>query len=65
MDASESSTALKSGKEELAEVVEIGLLLPQTWAQALMELSLRRNQSVAQVLRSMIGHELRDCLMSP
>ena len=65
MNASESSTALESGKTAETEVVEIGLLVPQSWARALVELASRRNQSVAQILRTLIDHELRDCLSTP
>jgi hypothetical protein len=39
-------------------VVEVGLLLPAPWAQALIHLSERRQQSVAQILRSAIGRAL-------
>jgi hypothetical protein len=42
------------------EVVEISLLLPSQWANDLMELSRERQQSVAQILRSMIGHALHE-----
>jgi hypothetical protein len=41
-------------------VVEINLLLPAQWAQQLMELSRRRQQSVGQIVRSMIGQALRE-----
>jgi hypothetical protein len=39
-------------------VVEIGLLLPADWAAALVDLSRRRQQSVAQILRSLINTAL-------
>jgi hypothetical protein len=42
------------------DVVEISLLLPSQWANDLMELSRERRQSVAQILRSMIGHALHE-----
>ncbi len=41
-------------------VVEINLLLPSQWADDLIQLSRERNQTVAQVLRSMIGHALHE-----
>ncbi len=47
-----------------SDVVEIGLLLPTNWANALIELSKQRHQSVAQVLRSIIGSALHDCASS-
>jgi hypothetical protein len=43
-----------------AEVVEVQLLLPAQWAQELMQLSRARGESVAQILRSMIGRGLQD-----
>jgi hypothetical protein len=42
------------------EVVEIGLLLPTNWANTLIELSRQRHQSVAQILRAIIGSALHD-----
>jgi hypothetical protein len=45
-----------------ADVVEIGLLLPTAWADALMEMSKRRRQSVGTILRSMIDRALFDDL---
>ena len=44
------------------EVVEIGLLMPASWADALLEMSKRRRQSVGQILRGMIDRELLDDL---
>ena len=41
------------------DVVEINLLLPSGWANELIELSRERRQSVAQILRSMIGQALQ------
>jgi len=41
-----------------SEVVEIGLLLPTDWAVALVKLSEKRQQSVAQILRSLIERAL-------
>ena len=43
------------------DVVEIGLLLPTNWANTLIEISKQRRQSVAQVLRAIIGNALHDC----
>jgi hypothetical protein len=40
------------------EVVEIGLLLPASWANTLLEMSKRRRQSVAQLLRGIIDRAL-------
>ncbi|MHB1560538.1 MAG: hypothetical protein ACYC61_24055 [Isosphaeraceae bacterium] len=40
------------------EVVEINLLLPSHWADELFALSSQRQQSVGQLLRSMIGQAL-------
>jgi len=65
MNPSECVTALKSSTAAPADVVEIGLLIPQAWARALVELSSRRNQSVGQILRSLVDHELRDSMLSP
>jgi hypothetical protein len=42
------------------EIVEISLLLPAAWTNALIEISRKRDQSVAQILRSLIGRALRD-----
>lgn len=42
------------------EVVEINLLLPSQWADELFALSSQRQQSVGQLLRSMIGQALDD-----
>ena len=40
------------------EVVEIGLLLPTDWAVALVKLSEKRQETVAQILRSLIERAL-------
>jgi hypothetical protein len=53
-------TATKPGIPCGGEVVEIGLLLPASRADALVELSRRRQQSVAQILRSLIDRALDD-----
>jgi len=50
------------GTARSADVVEIGLLLPTSWADALMDMSRRRNQSVGQILRGMIDRALVDDL---
>jgi len=42
------------------DVVEIGLLLTANRADALVELSRRRQQSVSQLLRGLIDHALID-----
>jgi hypothetical protein len=42
------------------EVVEISLLLPRDWATTLIELSKKRQQSVGQILRTIIRHALID-----
>jgi hypothetical protein len=55
-----SLTATKPGIPPHGEVVEIGLLLPASRADALVELSRRRQQSVAQILRNLIDRALDD-----
>jgi len=40
------------------EVVEISLLLPTDWAVALVKLSEKRQQTVAEILRSLIERAL-------
>ncbi len=52
--------ATLSGRGAPEDVVEIGLLLPASWATALMELSTKRQESVGQLLRSVIGQALVD-----
>ena len=42
------------------DVVEISLLLPRDWANTLIELSKKRQQSVGLILRSIIRHALID-----
>jgi hypothetical protein len=46
------------------DVVEIGLLMPMNWANTLIELSKERHQSVAQILRAIIGSALQDVASS-
>jgi hypothetical protein len=55
-----SAKNLSSGMAD--DVVEIGLLLPASWADALLEMSKRRRQSVGQLLRGMIDRGLVDDL---
>jgi len=40
------------------DVVEVGLLLPTDWAVALVKLSEKRQQTVAQILRSLVERAL-------
>ena len=54
----DAATATLSSTGSLSDVVEIGLLLPADWAAELIELSKKRQQSVAQILRSFIGRGL-------
>jgi hypothetical protein len=60
MAAFSGSTASQLGGVSHEDVVEIGLLLPANWAEALVELSRRRRQSVGQILRGWIGRALKD-----
>jgi hypothetical protein len=53
-------TASNVGGGGQEDVVEICLLLPSRWANDLIELSRERHQSVAQILRSIIGQALRE-----
>ena len=62
MSPCEGTTANKLGVMGGGDVVEIGLLLPSSWANALVELSKRRHQSVGTLLRSMIDRALVDDL---
>ena len=47
-----------SGSIAGENVVEIGLLVPADWVVALVELSKKHHESVAQLLRPWIGREL-------
>ncbi len=47
-----------TGNHVPGDVVEIGLLLPADWAAALMEISRKRDESVGQLLRGVIGRAL-------
>lgn len=59
--ASRTDVAASSlGTTSRDEVVEISLLLPATWTNALFALARRREQTVGQILRSMIGRALFD-----
>ena len=58
------TVAAKPGMTPQGDVVEIGLLLPAAWANALMEMSKRRRQSVGTLLRNMIDRGLVDDLTS-
>jgi hypothetical protein len=53
-------TAANFGKPGHDEVVEVSLLLPSQWASDLIDLARERDQSVGQIIRSMIGHALHD-----
>jgi hypothetical protein len=48
------------GTSTSEEVVEVSLLLPASWVNALIDLSSKRDQTVGQILRSLIGCALRD-----
>ena len=58
MAAFQSKSASQGGKSPGAEVVEIGLLLPTSRVNALIELSRKKQQSVAQLLRDLIDRAL-------
>ncbi len=64
MASTDSITAKNPGTNVFGDVVEIGLLLPASWADALLEISKRRRQSVGQVLRSMIDRGLMEDMTS-
>ena len=42
------------------QLIAVGLLPPATWADALLEISKRRRQSVGQILRTMIDRGIMD-----
>jgi hypothetical protein len=54
------TTAPYGGSPGSDHVVEINLLLPERWAHDLMELSRQRQQSVGQIIRSMIEQGLHE-----
>lgn len=56
----DSATTRNLSMPGSAEIVEIPLLLPASWADALIELSKRRRQSIAQILRGLIDQALLD-----
>jgi hypothetical protein len=60
MATSDGTSARSIGIARSPEVVEIGLLLPASWADALVDMSRRRGQTVAQLLRGMIDRALID-----
>lgn len=62
MSPSLSTAARSLGKNASEDVVEIGLLLPASWAEALMEMSRKQRVSVGQLLRNMIDRALVDDL---
>jgi hypothetical protein len=64
MAPSDGTSAKNLGISTGHEVVEIGLLLPASWADALLAMSKRKRQSVGQILRSMIDRGLVDDLSS-
>ncbi len=64
MASIQGTTAPPIGSHESGDVVEIGLLLPTSWADALLEMSKRRRQSIGQILRTMIDRGLMDDSMS-
>ena len=55
-----STTANNRGMPDSSDVVEIGLLLPATWVDALLEMSKRRGLSVGELLRGMIDRAIVD-----
>jgi hypothetical protein len=63
--ADETIAAALPCKMAPQEVVEIGLLLPADWALALVNLSRKRHQTVAEILRSMIERALSQGDSSP
>jgi hypothetical protein len=58
MAAFQSKSAFQGGKVPASDVVEIGLLLPTSRVNALIELSRKKQQSVAQLLRDLIDQAL-------
>jgi hypothetical protein len=58
MTSFQGSSASKIGTVPFGEVVEIGLLLPAGRAEALVQLSRQRRQTVAQLIRSLIDDAL-------
>lgn len=60
MSSFQGLTAPKPGTSPFGDIVEIGLLLPAARVEALVKLSRRRQQSVAQLLRALIDNALAD-----
>lgn len=58
MAAFQSISAFQSGMTAPTDVVEIGLLLPTNRINALIALSKKKQQSVAQILRGLIDRAL-------
>jgi hypothetical protein len=58
MAASQCTSAFQTGKTTSPEVTEIGLLLPTSRVNALIELSRKRRESVGQILRGLIDRAL-------
>lgn len=58
MSSFQGLSAPKHGRAPFGDVVEIGLLLPASRVEALVELSRQRHQSVAQLLRTLIDDAL-------
>ncbi len=54
------SAAAFCGNTTPGDVVEIGLLLPAEWAALLMDLAKERQESVGQLLRTVIGRALAE-----
>ena len=60
MVAPPSISAAQTGRSKPSDVIEIGLLLPSSRVNALIELSKKKQQSVAQILRGLIDRALLD-----
>jgi len=54
MASKEGTTASRIGIGTNSEIVEVALLLPVKQVEALVDLSVRRRQSVGQILRGLI-----------
>ena len=64
MVASQSISAAQSSRSSTPDVIEIGLLLPTSRVNALIELSKKKHQSVGQILRGLIDRALLDGAMA-
>jgi hypothetical protein len=60
MASIQSTAATRFGKSASDEFVEIALLVPTNRVEALVDLSRRRHQTIAQILRSLIDRELAE-----